>query len=85
MILYRNFSSKKAIDLEYNATLKVEDFQLYLAPLSFSWLQPSIKLTPEVIVNRSPISQIPSYSPPMLVAVGGDETLEFNRQSEDYV
>jgi len=56
-----------------------------LAPLSFSWLQPSIKLTPQVIVNQSPISQIPVYSPPMLVAVGEDETVEFNRQSEDYV
>ena len=56
-----------------------------LAPFPFSWLQPELQLTSEEVIRNSPLLLKPVYSPPVIVAVGEDESQEFQRQSEVYV
>ena len=53
-----------------------------LAPFPFSWLQSVLQLTPEEVLRNSPLLLKPLYSPPVIVAVGADESQEFKRQSE---
>jgi len=55
-----------------------------LAPFPFSWLQPKLQLTSEEVLRNSPLLLEPVYSPPVIVAVGADESQEFQRQSEVY-
>ncbi len=55
-----------------------------LRPLHYSWLQPKILLTHEVIERESPCLHVPTNGWPMLVAVGGAESKEFQRQSSEY-
>ena len=55
-----------------------------LGPFQFSWLQSKLKLSPELILLNSPILLKPESSPPVLLAVGADESQEFHRQSQDY-
>ena len=55
-----------------------------LAPFPFSWLQPELQLTSEEVLRNSPLLLKPVYSPPVIVAVGADESQEFQRQSEVY-
>jgi arylformamidase len=56
-----------------------------LRPLRYSWLQPMIQLSEEIVRNESPQFNIPVRSAPLIATVGGDETSEFKRQSTDYV
>jgi arylformamidase len=56
-----------------------------LRPLRYSWLQPMLQLSEEIVRNESPQFNLPRKSAPMIATVGGDETSEFKRQSSDYV
>lgn len=55
-----------------------------LRPFRYSWLQPKLLLTHEVIEQHSPLFHIPTtgWRPPLLVTLGGDESAEFHRQSQ---
>ncbi|NKB36567.1 MAG: alpha/beta hydrolase fold domain-containing protein [Gammaproteobacteria bacterium] len=55
-----------------------------LRPLRFSYLQPVLMINDETIRMVNPIDSIPEEGPPMLLAVGEKESLEFHRQSADY-
>jgi arylformamidase len=56
-----------------------------LRPLRYSYLQPKLLLTHEVILQQSPYLNIPDYGPPLLVTFGGIETQEFQRQSREFL
>ena len=56
----------------------------YLKPFPFSWLQPKLLLTSEQVLRNSPVFLKPVYTPHVMVAVGADESHEFQRQSENY-
>ena len=58
-----------------------------LRPFRYSWLQPKLLLTHEVIEQQSPLFHIPTsgWRPPLLVTLGGDESAEFHRQSQTFV
>lgn len=58
-----------------------------LRPFRYSWLQPKLLLTHEVIEQQSPLFHIPTQGPlpPMIVTLGGDESAEFHRQSAVFV
>ncbi len=56
-----------------------------LAPFEHSWLQPKLRLNPEEIGRNSPILHIPPAAGPLIVTLGGDETAEFHRQSQDFL
>lgn len=56
-----------------------------LAPIRYSWLQPLVQVTQEIVQRESPQLCLPASGPPMLVTVGGGETAEFIRQSKDYL
>ena len=55
-----------------------------LAPFPYTFLQPKVQLTWDQVRRNSPIHHLPEWSPPLLVAYGGDETEEFKRQSDDF-
>ena len=55
-----------------------------LKPFPFSWLQPKLLLTSEQVLRNSPVFLKPEYSPHVMVAVGADESHEFQRQSKNY-
>jgi arylformamidase len=58
-----------------------------LAPFPYTFLQPKLQLTWDQALRNSPILHLPdpqSGTPPLLVAYGEDETLEFKRQSEEF-
>jgi arylformamidase len=52
-----------------------------LAPLIYSWLQPKLLLNHEIIRRESPLFNIPSTAPPLLLSLGENESLEFHRQA----
>lgn len=56
-----------------------------LHPLYYSYLQPRLMLTHEVILRQSPYLNIPRSGPPILITFGEEETTEFRRQSTDYL
>ena len=56
-----------------------------LEPFVHSWLQPTLRLTPEEIDRMSPIRHIPDRASPLIVTFGGDESAEFRRQSESFL
>ncbi len=56
-----------------------------LSPLAYSWLQPKLALNHEIIRRESPLFNIPSNGPPMLISLGENESLEFHRQSAVYL
>jgi arylformamidase len=56
-----------------------------LSPFRYSWLQPKLLLTHELIQQQSPLFHIPSAGPPLLVSVGEKEPAEFHRQAADYL
>lgn len=56
-----------------------------LNPFYYSYLQPKLKLTHEVILHQSPCFNIPRTGPPLLITFGQEETKEFQRQSTDYL
>lgn len=53
-----------------------------LEPFPHSWLQPRLKLTPEMARSESPVHAMPGPIAPMLIAWGARETPEFHRQAE---
>ena len=55
-----------------------------LKPFPFSWLQPKLLLTSEQVLLNSPVFLKPRYTPHVMVAVGADESHEFQRQSKNY-
>ena len=55
-----------------------------LAPFPFSWLQPKLQLTTDEVLRDSPLLQNPTCYSPVVVAVGEQESKEFQRQSENY-
>ena len=56
-----------------------------LAPFEHSWLQPRLRLNAEEIARNSPILHIPAQAGPMIVTLGGEESAEFHRQSQDFL
>jgi len=56
-----------------------------LHPLRYSYLQPQLQLTHEVILRQSPLLNVPASGPPLLVSLGQEETAEFHRQSVAYL
>jgi arylformamidase len=56
-----------------------------LRPLRFSWLQPKLQLTEDVVQTESPQFSLPNRAAPLLLSVGGSESAEFHRQSSDYL
>ncbi|MYF07529.1 MAG: alpha/beta hydrolase fold domain-containing protein [Rhodospirillaceae bacterium] len=56
-----------------------------LAPFEHSWLQPKLKLDAGEIERNSPILHIPQAAGPLIVTLGGDESAEFHRQSQDFL
>lgn len=55
-----------------------------LRPLRYSFLQPKLLLNHDIIERESPLFHLPKTAPPILVSVGGEESAEFRRQSQDY-
>jgi len=56
-----------------------------LAPFPYSYLQPALQLTwAEVRRNSPALNPVPQRPAPMIIAVGGDETAEFHRQSDQF-
>ncbi len=56
-----------------------------LEPFMHSWLQPTLRLTPEEVDRMSPIRHLPDQASPLIVTLGGEESAEFHRQSEAYL
>jgi arylformamidase len=56
-----------------------------LRPLRFSWLQPMLQLTEDIVQTQSPLVRLPDRAPPLFVSVGGAESSELRRQSADYL
>ena len=56
-----------------------------LRPLCYSFLQPRLLLTHEVIFRQSPYLNIPRSGPPLLITYGKEETSEFHRQSTEFL
>jgi arylformamidase len=55
-----------------------------LLPLRFSFLQPMLQLTADIVHTESPLFTLPRRAAPLVATVGGDESTEFRRQSADY-
>ena len=53
-----------------------------LEPIRLCFLQETLRFTPEDVSAFSPITHTPATGAPLTVAVGGDESEEFLRQSE---
>jgi len=56
-----------------------------LHPLRYSFLQPKLLLTHDVILHESPLLNIPPAGPPLLLSLGSSESVEFRRQSTDFL
>lgn len=56
-----------------------------LEPVSYSFLQPSLRLTGEQILKESPIRHVRKSPVPMVVAWGGKETDAFQNQSRHFL
>ena len=52
--------------------------------LPYCYIQPKVQASWDQVRRLSPIRHLPASAPPLLVAVGGDETDEFRRQSRDF-
>ncbi len=55
-----------------------------LTPLPLSYQQPVLKLTEEAVANYSPRFNIPRNAPPLICAVGGEESEEFLDQQAEF-
>ena len=55
-----------------------------LEPIRLSYLNDKVGLDPAEAARNSPIAQIPPAAPPQIVAVGGAELPELQRQSAEY-
>jgi arylformamidase len=56
-----------------------------LMPFPYTWLQPKIQLTWGEVLRNSPIRNIPEKAGSLIVTYGGQETSEFQRQSQDFL
>ena len=56
-----------------------------LSPFPYSWIQPKLLLTHETIRRQSPLFHVGTSPTPLVVTLGGDESTEFHRQSQDYM
>ncbi|WP_127129413.1 alpha/beta hydrolase [Georgenia sp. SYP-B2076] len=56
-----------------------------IRPLRHSFLQPSLQLTEDQVMRLSPMLNLPTAAPPLLVTHGGRQTDEFDRQSKDFL
>lgn len=56
-----------------------------LEPIRLCYLNQKIRLDQQSAREYSPILRIPAAAPPLLIAVGGDESSEFHRQQALYV
>jgi arylformamidase len=55
-----------------------------LQPFRYSYLQPTLMLSHELIMQQSPCFVIPETGPEMIMTVGEKESSEFHRQAQDY-
>lgn len=55
-----------------------------LEPIRLGFLQETLGFTPEQVARNSPLGLTPATGAPLIVAVGGDESEEFLRQSETF-
>ena len=55
-----------------------------LRPITTSYLQPEVQLTPDEVAQWSPIEAVPSASTHYRIVVGHDETTPFHQQAQDY-
>ncbi|MEQ1770937.1 MAG: alpha/beta hydrolase [Devosia sp.] len=55
-----------------------------LRPISMSYLQPTLALTPQEIAHWSPFESVPSPGAHIEIVVGHDETEPFHTQAHDY-
>lgn len=56
-----------------------------LRPLRFTFAQPALQLTEDVIQKESPLFNLPTAAGPLVAEVGADESTEFRRQSTDFI
>jgi arylformamidase len=56
-----------------------------LRPVRHSSMQPQIRLDDGIVERNSPQFHVRRVRPPLLTAVGGDETSEFHRQTDDFI
>ena len=56
-----------------------------LAPFEHSWLQPLLRLNADEVDRNSPIRHIPRDAGPLIVTLGGAESAEFHRQTQDFL
>lgn len=56
-----------------------------LTPFPYTWLQPSLQLTRDVVIRNSPIFHISKCTAPLIITHGSDESLEFERQSQAFL
>jgi arylformamidase len=54
-----------------------------LEPIRLSYLNETLKLTPDQVRRNSPVLQVPARSGPLLLAVGAEEGPEYLRQTRD--
>jgi arylformamidase len=52
--------------------------------LPYCYVQPKVQATWDQVSRLSPARHLPERAPPLVVAVGGEETAEFRRQSRDF-
>ena len=55
-----------------------------LTPIPLGYMHDTLSFTPEQVARNSPIALAPPPGAPLIVAVGGDESEEFLRQSGDF-
>jgi arylformamidase len=55
-----------------------------LRPITTSYLQPELNLTPEEVAHWSPIEAVPSPNTHYEIIVGHDETAPFHQQAQDF-
>lgn len=55
-----------------------------LRPITDSYLQPELHLTPEEVARWSPIEAVPAAGTHFQLAIGHDETPPFHQQQQDY-
>ena len=55
-----------------------------LQPLRYSYLQPVLQISDELIRQQSPCYCIPDKGPPLIVSVGENESAEFHRQATEH-
>lgn len=56
-----------------------------LMPFPYTWLQPKLQLTWGEVLRNSPIRHIPDKAGSLIVTYGGEETSEFERQSQEFL